>query len=187
MTRRTTSRPTRSECWAQCPRPTSRWILPPANGPTVSLKDDADPAQMARPEAAHRASADTAWVGARAGMTEPEGENNIYPTVPKETLKAHVGRHQAAGGEAAARCIRARQARGRGCGRWRGRREMGGGNREGAAGQHRRRAREGGRRRREARRDRSAARASRAGCDRRTDRSSGPGTGRGGRGAHGME
>lgn len=58
--------------------------------PTVSLKDDADPAQMARPEAAHRAAADTAWVGARAGMTEPEGENNIYPTVPKETLKAHL-------------------------------------------------------------------------------------------------
>jgi hypothetical protein len=58
--------------------------------PTVKLDKDADPAQMGREEAAKRTTANTAWVGARAGMQEYEGEDDIYPTVPKEKLRAHV-------------------------------------------------------------------------------------------------
>jgi hypothetical protein len=67
--------------------------------PTVKLDKDADPAEMGREEAAKRTTADGAWVGARAGMQEYEGEDDIYPTVPKEKLRAHVpgGKPPAAG------------------------------------------------------------------------------------------
>lgn len=59
--------------------------------PHVYLDDDADPAQMDDYEKAQHEPANTAWAGARQGMTEYEGENDIYPTVPNERLVGHVG------------------------------------------------------------------------------------------------
>lgn len=59
--------------------------------PTVRLTQDADPAQMAHGEEVHRDAADAAWIGARAEMTVDEGEHNIFPTVPQETLTGHAG------------------------------------------------------------------------------------------------
>jgi hypothetical protein len=56
--------------------------------PTVTLDEDADPAQMAREERKQRAAGDTAWAGAQCEMAEDEGENDIFPTVPEESLTA---------------------------------------------------------------------------------------------------
>jgi hypothetical protein len=58
--------------------------------PKVHLDADADPAHMSDYEASQRAAADAAWTGAHSGMSEYEGEDDIYPTVPRERLTAHV-------------------------------------------------------------------------------------------------
>jgi hypothetical protein len=59
--------------------------------PTVQLDGDADPARMSDYEVAHHEAANSAWAGARSGMGEYEGEDDIYPTVPHERLRGHVG------------------------------------------------------------------------------------------------
>jgi hypothetical protein len=59
--------------------------------PTVQLDGDADPAHMADYEVAHHEAANSAWAGAHSGMSEYEGEDDIFPTVPHERLRGHVG------------------------------------------------------------------------------------------------
>lgn len=66
--------------------------------PTVTLDEDADPAQMAQEENKQRATADAAQIKAQCEMGEDEGENDIFPTVPEETLTAEFKVGKAAPG-----------------------------------------------------------------------------------------
>jgi hypothetical protein len=57
--------------------------------PVVELTGEANPTQMNDQMTLDRATANEEWAKVAAGMTEDEGENDIYPTVPEEKLVAN--------------------------------------------------------------------------------------------------
>jgi hypothetical protein len=59
--------------------------------PTLDLAGDADPTLVADQRAKVDQGTTDARVQGQADAAEPLGENNIYPTVPAETLKADTG------------------------------------------------------------------------------------------------
>ncbi len=59
--------------------------------PTLDLAGDADPALVADQRAKVDQGTTDARTQGQADAAEPLGENNIYPTVPDETLKADTG------------------------------------------------------------------------------------------------